>query len=321
AVASFRRGGGYLQILLAVTLGRQVFRRHLELLREHGGDSLGAAVRERQVVDVGADRVGVTFDQEHGARVGRNRFVDGIGNEHKALDLMGGDDPRAGIEIDRIDVDARHALEQRTAVADLVERIGALEPFDRRLGQNGVDVGRGRAFRLEDVALARDADHRWRQVDVETRHVAIRAQRVVDDDHLASIRIASQAAQQAAVGPAEGDDADAVRPLHHGHGIAAPLLDANVARVQAETVHLVVADENVPAFLDDGAARLADDDAVALAFFVTRRAQVFDLARAPFVGLLALFEQLLAGPRGRGGTGSPHPGRRLPRWRRRRHIP
>jgi hypothetical protein len=64
AVASFGSVGRDLQILLAIALARHVLRRHLELLGEHGCDRLGAAVGQRQIVDVGADRVGMALDQD-----------------------------------------------------------------------------------------------------------------------------------------------------------------------------------------------------------------------------------------------------------------
>ena len=61
--------GLLLQVLLAVALRGQVFRRHVELLRQQRGRGFGAAIRQRQIVDVVADRVGVALDQEHLARI------------------------------------------------------------------------------------------------------------------------------------------------------------------------------------------------------------------------------------------------------------
>ena len=55
----------HLQILLAIALRRQVLRRNLKLLGQDHRHRFGAPVRQRQVVVVGADRVGVAFDQEH----------------------------------------------------------------------------------------------------------------------------------------------------------------------------------------------------------------------------------------------------------------
>src|SRR5947199_10029315 len=50
-----------LQILLAVALRGEILRRDLEALGEGERGRLGAAVRQRQIVDVGADCVGVAF--------------------------------------------------------------------------------------------------------------------------------------------------------------------------------------------------------------------------------------------------------------------
>src|SRR6185295_11197743 len=64
------------QILLTVTLRGEVFRRDAELPRQQLSRGLGAAIRQRQVVDVGPDRVGVALDQEHRAGVGRDRAIE-----------------------------------------------------------------------------------------------------------------------------------------------------------------------------------------------------------------------------------------------------
>src|SRR5437879_4461083 len=51
--------GLFFQILFAVTLRGQVFRRHLELLGQQLGGGFGAAIRQRQIVDIRSHRVGV----------------------------------------------------------------------------------------------------------------------------------------------------------------------------------------------------------------------------------------------------------------------
>ena len=51
-VDAARSVGLFLQILLAVALRGQVFRRHLELLGQQLGGGFGAAIRQRQIVDI-----------------------------------------------------------------------------------------------------------------------------------------------------------------------------------------------------------------------------------------------------------------------------
>ncbi len=80
-----------LQVLLAIALRGQVFRRHVELLRQQGRRRFGAAVRQRQIVDVVADRVGVALDQEHRARIFLDRPVEAVGDRLQLRRLIGRD--------------------------------------------------------------------------------------------------------------------------------------------------------------------------------------------------------------------------------------
>src|SRR5262249_34833492 len=52
AVGAFRSGRRDLEELLAVALAGEVFRRHPELVRQHHRDRFGAAVGQRQIVDI-----------------------------------------------------------------------------------------------------------------------------------------------------------------------------------------------------------------------------------------------------------------------------
>jgi hypothetical protein len=86
------------------------------------------------------------------------------------------------------------------------------------------------AVRLHDVALAWNADHRRRQVDIEAG--ARRTQGVVVDDHdLAPVTEPARAADQAAVVVDHRDDARAVRTFDYRDGFAAAALGAHVARM------------------------------------------------------------------------------------------
>ncbi len=207
AVRALRTLRLHLQILLAIALRRQVLRRHLELLGENLGDRFRTPVRQRQVVDVGADRIGVAFDQEHLARVALDRLVETLRYSGKLLRLIRRDLKRPVSNVMRVEVDARHAVAHRGAVADFVERIAAIDALDRRRDQRVVDQLRLRVLRLDDVTLARDTHHRRRQVDKEAADTETdadsdarprpRTERVVDDDDLAAARIAADAANRA----------------------------------------------------------------------------------------------------------------------------
>ena len=157
-----RSVGLLFQVLLAIALRGQVFRRHAELLRQQCGRGFGAAIRQRQIVDVGADRVGMALDQEYRARVGRDRAVEPVGDRLQLRRLIGGDFPRSGFEVDAVEVDARHALAHRGAVADFVERIATFDPLHRRRDHGVVEQLRRRVVGLDDVAIPRNAKDRRR---------------------------------------------------------------------------------------------------------------------------------------------------------------
>src|ERR1700716_3699512 len=80
AVGPFRSVGWDLQILLAIALRGEIFRRHRELLGQRDGNGLGTPIGQRQIVHVRADRVGVTFDQKDLARIVLNGAVEPFGN-------------------------------------------------------------------------------------------------------------------------------------------------------------------------------------------------------------------------------------------------
>src|SRR5262249_46350012 len=76
----------------------------------------------------------------------------------------------------------------------------------------------------------------------------------------------------------DGHDAHAVRPLDHGDGLVAMPLDAHVARIGTETLDLVVTDDCPSGLLDDDAASLLDDVAIALAHLASLTPHVVDAA-------------------------------------------
>src|SRR6516162_1837920 len=64
AILRLRRLRRHFQILIAVSLGNEVFGGDVVGPGQHLGDRLGATVGEDETAEIGADRVGVTLDQE-----------------------------------------------------------------------------------------------------------------------------------------------------------------------------------------------------------------------------------------------------------------
>ena len=97
-----------------------------------------------------------------------HRLQHALGDAGEALGLVGSDFPRAGLEVHGVDVDPRHARTQRLVVADLVERVAAIDHLDRRRGERRVDLRRGRDRGLADVELRRNPHHRRAEVERDT---------------------------------------------------------------------------------------------------------------------------------------------------------
>src|SRR5262249_43968616 len=143
--------------------------RHAELVGQHDGDRLGATIGQREVVDVVAGCISVTFDQEHFAWVALDGAHYPLRHVGQAIRLVGGDFPRAGFEIYRVDVDSGHSRAQRLAIEDLIECIVAFDAIDRWRHQGQIDVVRRRSRGFPDVELARNAYNRRRQLDKKSR--------------------------------------------------------------------------------------------------------------------------------------------------------
>ena len=88
-----RSGRLLLQVLRTVSLRGQVFRRYTELLGQQFGRRFGAAIRQRQIVDVISDRISMPFDQEHLARIARDRPIEAIRDALQFGRLVGRNHP------------------------------------------------------------------------------------------------------------------------------------------------------------------------------------------------------------------------------------
>src|SRR5262249_30355819 len=97
---------------------------------------------------------------------------------------------------------------------------------------------------------------------------------------LAAACVAPDAANQISVAIHHCDDARPVGTHDLGDRIVAALHDVDVARLEAEAVELVVADEGAPVVDDDGAVRLLEDAAVAVLDFTALAAQLVDVGEA-----------------------------------------
>jgi hypothetical protein len=129
---------------------------------------------------------------------------------------------------------------------------------------------------INDVTLARNANYWRRQNHKIAAHRRRPTVAVVNDDDLASVRPTPVAAEQAAGLIGHCIDARAVRALEHGNCIGAMPLDMGVARLPAEAIGLVVANDGASVFADDNAAGLLDQDAVALAHLAAGAAYVIE---------------------------------------------
>ncbi|MGY3370532.1 hypothetical protein ACVWZL_007657 [Bradyrhizobium sp. GM2.4] len=199
----------------------------------------------------------MTFDQEHHARVGLDRTVETVRDRLQLRRLVRWDGPRSGLEVDRVEVDARHLHANIRAVADLVERVATVDPLHRRRHHRLVDHVRRGLLGVDDIAIVGHVDDGRRRVDIETADRLRIAVAVVDDDELAPGRVPADSPQQPTVLTYNGNDLAAVGTDHHGAGIGADSFGADVAGAIAEAIEIVAADVGLP-------TRIADDDAVRL---------------------------------------------------------
>src|SRR5262245_57358738 len=95
---------------------------------------------------------------------------------------------------------------------------------------------------------------------------------VLDDHHLAAVRIAAGPTHQATVLVCHCDDAHAAGTLDDCDVLAAAALDADIACAVAEAVGFIVTNDRATTFPYDDAVGLADDDAIALTFLAPLRA-------------------------------------------------
>ena len=185
--------------------------------------------------------------------------------------------PRSGVEVDRVDVDRADVVAHVRAVADLVQRVAVWRRDQRRRGQGLVEQPLVGVAVVDHVAVTWDAQRRRRQQDdilgIGADGAAVT---VVDHHDLATVRIAAHAAQHPARRIGVGHDADAAGAVDDVDEVVAAALAPHVVAEVAESLVLVVDDEAAAVLLHDGAARLADEHAVALAHLAPLAADVLE---------------------------------------------
>src|ERR1700722_8050725 len=159
AVDLARPVGLFLRILRTVALRGQVFRGHSELLCQQFGRGFGAPVRQREIVDRSADRIGMALDYEYHARIAWNCAVETVRDHLQPRRLVWRNFPRSGFEVDGVEIDARHQHSHRRAVADFVERKAPLDPVYRWRHHGVVDQVGWRYIGFDDVAVGGYPDH------------------------------------------------------------------------------------------------------------------------------------------------------------------
>src|SRR6185312_1977394 len=259
-VLPLRRGRVHLQILLAIALRRQVFRRNAEGVGQGLRNGFGAPVGQREIGIVGTDGVGVAFDQEGFRRVFRQQLFHRGGDAFQFLHLAVGNRRRAELEGQRIEVDAAGDVAHAGGALDLLDRVEALDPFHRRLFQEFIIVvGIFDGFGVQDIPVARDGEAHRRQVVAGIAPLAaiVIAPLVDIVQHVfAPVRCDARALDDVAVAVADGDDPVAIASLDGFAG--APARQVFIIDVLG-----AMGDARAVVAFDHGAAAKLDDDAVA----------------------------------------------------------
>ncbi len=269
AIADLRSLGVDEQILLAIPLRDEVLRRNVELVGEHAGNRFRPAVREREIILVRADRIGVTLDEEHFIGTVAQNPLNRLGDDRQAVDLVVADLPRSELEIDRVQIDARHPLPKTGARADFIQRVFGIDILNRRRAQCILDVLLRCPIGVDVIALARDADYRRGQLDIEaeagaaTTFAAMMAPPVigvVDQHEFAPVGPAPYTPDQPAVIIDDRHDAN-IAARHGGDPLAVIATFFVEVAALAEACRLVMPDERAALTADDAAVvRLFNDD-------------------------------------------------------------
>ena len=80
-------------MLLAVTLGHEVFRRHVELFGEDIRHCRSTPIGKAEVLVVWAHRVGVSLDHHHSLRIASEQPPNGARDTLELVELIGPDFP------------------------------------------------------------------------------------------------------------------------------------------------------------------------------------------------------------------------------------
>ncbi len=273
-----------LQELLPIALGDKVLGRHAKLLRQDGSHLLGSAVGESEVEVLRPHGIGMPFDQDDLVRIAFEQPVDGPRNTLELRVLVRSDLPGAQVEVNGIEINPPHPCPERVVVADLVERIVALELLEGWRGERLVNVLEGSILVLDDVFFARDAHDRRRQIEQRALLAPAQARPVMApvvyeyDD--ATVTMPPIAAQQPVVWVVLRDDFNAARSDEDGPSAAITKpLGPRITEAATETLLLVVANNRAAFFAHDHAfVWLLDDRAATLHALATQPLDILDAA-------------------------------------------
>jgi hypothetical protein len=257
------------QELLAISLSDKVLTRHAESLCKQIRDRSRTPVREAQIVDFRAHRVGMAFHKKHLAGVVPRHIPYYSANGFEQNRLIRADIRRAELEIDRVDIDAPHAGPEVHACQDLVQGIAAVERFHGTGLKRCVDVILRGRVEIDDVLLPRDYDARRRESDHKSaqREAGTGGDGTVFKEHEAPpIGQITDAADRTAIGVDLHLNPHAVRPDNRRDRVAVwRTAHLRFPAVEPEVDGFIVLNEGPAIDLDDGAVPRLFNDRLTLA--------------------------------------------------------
>jgi hypothetical protein len=215
-------------------------------------------------------------DEEYLIRIAAEDLLDRVGHFLEIADLFLPHVPGAKLEIDRIQIDPAQPLPQSSVIADFVQRILALDVFQRLCAQRLLDLFFRCVVRVDEIFILRNIEHHFGQFEIEletaasaaiTIPVAVSAFAsalvlIVDQNDFAPVARALDAAEKSTVIALYSNDLNAIGPGDDRTVSAAfSPLHAEIARRSAQTFRFVVPDDDLAAVaLDTAITRFLDND-------------------------------------------------------------